>query len=118
MRTVLVTLAVGLGMSALVACGGGESTPTASGSSCRTVVVSIGAFTFDPVPVNVHPCDSVVWKNTHNQAHTSTGSGATSWNTGNIQPGTTSKAVPFRHAGTFAYVCALHPFMHGEVEVS
>jgi plastocyanin len=118
MRSLLASVALALGVVALGACGGGEPTPTAGSTGCRTITVSIGDFKFEPTPVKVHPCDSVVWKNTHDQAHTSTGSGATSWNTGNIAPGTTSKATRFNHAGTFAYVCALHPFMHGEVDVA
>ena len=51
------------------------------------MTVEIGNFVFTPTPVKVAVCDSVVWKNTHNQAHTSTGNGDKSWNTGNIAPG-------------------------------
>jgi plastocyanin len=119
MRTVLAAAAVSLAVGSLTACGGGSSDGTnATASRCRTVTVTVDDFAFAPTPVQVHACDSVVWKNVHDQAHTSTGSGATSWNTGNIAPGATSEAVRFAHAGTFAYVCALHPFMHGEVDVS
>jgi plastocyanin len=56
--------------------------------------------------------------NAHDQAHTSTGTGDQDWSTGNIQPGASSEPVTFDDAGTFTYICALHPFMKGEVEVS
>jgi plastocyanin len=107
-----VVLAVGAG---LAACGDDAST---AGRGCRTVTVDIGAFVFDPTPVPVHPCDRVVWKNTHDQAHTSNGNGDQRWSTGNVAPGKTSRAVTFAKAGTFTYVCALHPFMHGQVDVT
>lgn len=39
-----------------------------------------------PTPVKVGVCDSVMWKNTHTQAHTSTGNGAQTWTTGSPSP--------------------------------
>ena len=83
-----------------------------------TVTVEIGDFLFDPTPVELTAGQSVVWENTHNQAHTSTGQGDQSWDTQNIAPGGSSEPVLFEDAGTFTYICALHPFMEGTVEVS
>ena len=82
------------------------------------MTVEIGNFVFNPTPVTVAVCDSVVWKNTHNQAHTSTGNGDKSWNTGNIAPGASATPIVFDKTGSLAYMCALHPFMHGVVQVS
>ena len=76
----------------------------------KTVTVEIGNFVFNPTPVTVAVCDSVVWKNTHNQAHTSTGNGDKSWNTGNIAPGASAAPIVFDKTGSLAYMCALHPF--------
>lgn len=84
----------------------------------ETVTVEIGDFLFDPTPVEITAGQSVVWENTHNQAHTSTGNGDQDWNTDNIAPGESSEPVLFEDAGTFTYICALHPFMEGTVEVS
>ena len=83
-----------------------------------TVTVEIPEFAFSPTPVQVKACDSVVWENTHTQAHTSTGKGDKAWSTGNIADGATSDPVLFDQTGSFAYICALHPFMKGTVEVS
>lgn len=83
----------------------------------ETVEVDIPEFAFDPDPVTVELCDSVVWVNTHTQAHTSSGDGG-AWNTGNIAPDEQSEPVLFDEAGTRTYICALHPFMTGTVEVS
>lgn len=83
-----------------------------------TVTVDIPEFAFEPTPVEIGACDSVVWENTHNQAHTSTGKGDKAWNTGNLAAGSASEPVLFDETGTYAYICALHPFMEGTVEVS
>jgi plastocyanin len=115
---------VALTAAALAGCGdtGGEE---AAGGADRcgpqdgsTVVVEIPEFTFDPEPVAVRACDSVAWANVHDQAHTSTGDGTQRWTTGNLAPGDRSEPVRFEAPGSYSYLCALHPFMTGTVEVS
>ena len=105
-------------LGALAACGDDDPTPTAAGAGCETVAVEIGAFAFEPTPVEIGACDSVTWTNVHDQAHTSTGSGEVAWTTGNLQPGDTSQPVTFDEPGDHPYICALHPFMQGVVSVS
>jgi plastocyanin len=117
-----------LGLAGLAGCGDTTADePTADaaggGADCaagtgETVTVEIPEFMFEPTPVEISACDSVVWKNTHDQAHTSTGKGDKAWSTGNIAAGSESDPVRFEDAGSFAYICALHPFMQGTVEVS
>jgi plastocyanin len=80
--------------------------------------VEIGDFRFDPTPVEVDRCDEVVWRNVHDQPHTSTGNATQRWNTGNLAPGATSGPIRFEDAGEHTYICALHPFMEGTVLVS
>lgn len=86
--------------------------------AAETVTVQIPEFAFDPTPIEVAVGGSVVWENTHTQPHTSSGNGDQDWDTGPIQPGESSEAVTFDEAGTFSYICGLHPFMEGTVEVS
>ncbi len=114
-----------IGVAALAGCGDTTpaDAPSTKATECaaqpgQTVTVEIPEFKFSPTPVKVTACDSVVWKNTADQAHTSTGNGDQSWSSGNIAPGSTSDAVLFAKAGSFTYICALHPFMKGTVEVS
>lgn len=114
-----------LGLVALAGCGDTTSDEGAAGTSAEacanggeTVTVDIPEFTFSPTPVKVGRCDSVVWKNTHTQPHTATGNGDKTWTTGNLAPDATSDPVSFEETGSFAYICALHPFMKGVVEVS
>lgn len=95
-----------------------ETTTAAPSGEGETVNVEIGDFVFEPESIEIHVGDSVTWENVHTQAHTSTGQGDQDWNTGNVAPGDTSEPVLFDEAGSFTYVCALHPFMEGTVEVS
>ena len=119
-----ILLAILVGVLALGACGDDSATPAAGGPvDCgavpgEEVVVTIGDFTFEPTPVEIEACDSVVWTNTHDQPHTSTGTGEQDWSTGNLQSGDDGKPVRFETAGSFTYICALHPFMKGTVEVA
>lgn len=117
----LLTLAVAaLGLT-LAGCGDTtDDEPIATGCSGpggATATVEIPDFEFSPTPVRIDVCDAVVWENTHDQAHTSTGQGDASWTTGNLAAGARSEPVRFEEAGTFSYLCALHPFMEGTVEV-
>jgi plastocyanin len=112
-----------IGLTAFAGCGDTTADEPAASAECApgagaTVTVEIPEFMFEPTPVQINACDSVVWKNTHDQAHTSTGKGDKAWSTGNITAGTESDPVLFEETGSFAYICALHPFMKGTVEVA
>jgi plastocyanin len=77
--------------------------------------VTIASFAFDPATVTVDVGDSVTWTNNDSTAHTAT-AGDGSFDTGNIAAGV-SATVTFDTAGTFAYVCSIHPQMTGSVVV-
>ena len=116
MRRLLPLALVVIGAAA---CGDTTADDAAEGEAgCETITVEIPEFAFDPTPVEIDACDSVVWKNTHTQAHTSTGKGDKAWSTGNLSAGSTSDPVRFDDPGSFAYICALHPFMQGVVDVA
>ena len=123
-RTLLVALTVVAGLSACGdTTGDPESASPEAPTECAdgtgdTVTVEIPDFAFEPTPIEIERCDRIVWHNTHDQAHTSTGNGDVGWSTGNIAPGDESAPVVFEEAGERAYMCALHPFMKGTVEVS
>jgi plastocyanin len=119
-RKVVASCGVVLALVALGGCGDDDDAGAAAPAAdeCADVTVDIGDFRFEPDPVQVDACDSVVWANTHDQAHTSTGNGDQSWTTGSLAPGAESEPVRFDDTGTFTYICALHPFMTGEVTVA
>ena len=77
--------------------------------------VSISGFTFSPRTVTVNVGDSVTWTNSDAQAHTATSGSA--WSTGDIGNGE-SASITFSTAGTFDYICAIHPDMTGTITVT
>jgi plastocyanin len=76
--------------------------------------VTIQGFAFSPKTVSVNVGDTVTWRNNDDTAHTATDSGK--FNTGDIGPGA-AKSVTFKAAGTYSYICAIHPTMTGTVVV-
>lgn len=56
----------------------------------------------------------MTWTNSDTQNHTVTASGT--FDLGSIAPKATATQT-FETAGTFAYICAFHPFMKGTVIV-
>jgi plastocyanin len=77
--------------------------------------VTIAGFAFDPATVTIQVGDSVTWTNEDSVAHTAT-AGDGSFDTGQIANGG-SDTVTFDTAGTFAYICSIHPQMTGSVVV-
>ena len=81
----------------------------------RVVDVKIMNFAFMPARLEVSPGTRVVWTNEDSDPHTVT----------TDKPGFSSQALDtgqtyaqaMTTAGTFAYHCTIHPFMHGTVVV-
>jgi plastocyanin len=126
---VLILLAFGL-----VACGGGDdgdeptdsqatagsaepsgNAPAPSGEAVRAAKVEIADFAYDPDPVTVQVGGKVIWLNQDSAPHTATAEDG-SFDTGTLEQGKL-KSETFKRAGTYAYVCEIHPTMHGTVEV-
>ena len=58
----------------------------------------------------------VKWTNRGNNTHTTTSDSGV-WDSGNLSPGDGFRRK-FRHTGTFAYHCEIHPTMHGTITVT
>jgi plastocyanin len=126
----LVVLAFGLS-----ACGGGDdsdtstvtesttetssessgSAPAPSGEAARAEKVEIVDFAYDPDSVTVQVGGKVTWLNQDSAPHTATAEDG-SFDTGTLEEGKL-KSETFKQAGTYAYICEIHPDMHGTVEV-
>jgi plastocyanin len=80
----------------------------------RTHEVAMQGVQFVPATLKVRRGDTVVWINRDAFAHTATAAGA--FDSKSIAEG---KSWRYRadRAGTFAYVCTLHPTMKGTLEV-
>jgi plastocyanin len=108
-RWLVAVAAIALFLGAAVGAHGSGGA-TASG----TKTVNIAHFAFHPPTLTVAAGTKVAFANSSSVAHTATRAG--SFDTGHIKPGKTA-AVRFSHAGTFAYHCSIHPFMHGKIVV-
>ncbi len=86
---------------------------TAHAASDTTV--TIADFSFTPASITIHVGDTVTWTNHGPSAHTATADNG-SFNTGVLKKGQ-SASHTFTKAGTFTYICSIHPFMHGTVVV-
>jgi plastocyanin len=127
----LVALAFGLS-----ACGGGDESDTTvaepaesptegsaqgtggaapSGEAPRAEKVEIADFAYDPDPVTIQVGGKVVWLNQDSAPHTATAEDG-SFDTGTLEEGKLESET-FKQAGTYEYICQIHPDMHGVVEV-
>jgi len=127
-------IAMALGLSA---CGGGDDSDTSTvtepaesstegngqsanapaprGEAPRAEKVEIANFAYDPDPVTVQVGGKVTWLNQDSAPHTATAEDG-SFNTGTLEQGKL-KSETFKQAGTYEYICQIHPDMHGVVEV-
>ncbi len=76
---------------------------------------TISDFKFTPASITIHVGDTITWTNVGPTEHSATANNG-SFNTGILQKGQ-SASHTFTTAGTFAYICSIHPFMHGTVVV-
>jgi len=100
----------GMAMAANVGNTGGASTAVA------TDTVSVKNFAFSPATVTVTAGSTVVWTNDDSIQHDITFDG------GSIASSVLNHNDTFSHtfptAGTYHYICSIHPFMHGTVIVT
>ena len=91
--------------------------PTA-GAQGKTMTVNIKDFAFNPPNITVAPGTTVTWVNNDQAPHTTTATNpAGVFDSGTLQPGQ-SYSFTFNKPGTYAYHCAIHPYMTGAVTVS
>lgn len=97
--------------------GGGEgaSTSVPSGAAPRAAKVEIADFAYGPDPVTVQAGGKVIWLNRDSAPHTATAEDG-SFDAGTLEEGKL-KSETFKQAGTYEYICQIHPDMHGTVEV-
>src|SRR4051812_32631549 len=98
----------------------GATAKTASGTTVTAAAASTGVtikdFKFGPASVSVNVGDTITWTNQDIAPHTATASDG-SFDTGSISQGK-SGSHTFDKAGTFAYICSIHPSMKGTVTVA
>ncbi|WP_211770892.1 cupredoxin domain-containing protein [Kutzneria sp. CA-103260] len=127
-------VAVGAAMLALTACSPAVSTPgpttsmpsmsmpttsqSTSDQPVATNTVSIKNFAFDPAVITVKVGTTVTWTNADQDPHTVTSDGKSGpLNSKPFNQGDTFQYT-FTQAGTFSYLCTIHPFMTATVTVT
>jgi plastocyanin len=91
--------------------GGGGEEKAAGGAD-----VSMEGIKFVPDSVSIKVGDAVTWTNKDTVGHDVTGDGFKSGDAGGMQNGDTFVQT-FDKAGTFDYVCTVHPGMEGSITV-
>ena len=92
--------------------GGGDDDAAAGGGG----EVVMKGIKFVPPELTVAAGDTVTWTNEDTVGHDVTGDSFSSGDPGGLQNGDTFKFT-FKKAGTFDYVCTVHPGMEGSVTV-
>jgi plastocyanin len=77
--------------------------------------INISGFKFDPATVTVKVGATVTWTNQDSANHTVTGDDG-SWTSESLAKGATF-SFTFDKAGTYAYHCAVHSLMKGNIVV-
>jgi plastocyanin len=96
--------------------GGGSSEQQAPAATSGGAEVTMKDIKFNPSTVNVKVGDTVTWTNDDTVDHDVTADDFKSGDAGGIKPGDTFEHT-FDSAGTFKYVCTVHPGMEGSVKV-
>ena len=88
-------------------------------SDAKEVFVKVKSLSYSPKKLEVEVGDSVVWTSEARTKHTATSDDdGKTFDTGDIEPGKSSKPVKFKKAGEFKYHCRVHGnSMSGKVVV-
>jgi amicyanin len=92
------------------------ATPPASALPAGPNAVNIDNFAFAPATLTVKAGTTVTWTNKDEDPHTVVDNGGAFRSQALGSGGTYSFTFPT--AGTFDYICSIHPFMHGTVVVT
>jgi plastocyanin len=77
--------------------------------------INISGFAFDPATITIKVGQAVTWTNQDSVVHTVVASD-NSWSSDSLETGA-SFSHTFDTAGTFTYICGVHPSMKGTVIV-
>jgi plastocyanin len=97
--------------------GSPKSVPASVQLHRRVVRVTIHGFSYSPKRVVVSPGTRIVWTNQDSDPHTVTSDAAGGGLSSQALDTGGRFAAVVRRAGTIAYHCTIHPFMHGAVVV-
>jgi plastocyanin len=118
---VLTALVIAVGSFLVIVLSSSASTRSSARTTARSpqriagvTRVDIADYKYAPRVLTVHVGAKVAWTNEDSVPHSATV--ARGFDTGLLGKGQT-RTVTFARAGTFRYICTIHPFMHGAVVV-
>jgi plastocyanin len=96
---------------------GSATAPAASDAPQGANAVNVSNFAFAPATLTVPAGTTVTWTNKDEEPHTVVSSDGSTFHSPGLDTGKTY-SFTFPNAGTFDYVCSIHPMMHGTVVVT
>lgn len=114
--TSLVACGGGASSEGEVADGGGEAAAT-DGGGPDSAAVTIVDLAYEPAEIEVGPGGSVTWTNEDDAPHTVTFDDDALTDSEELNKGDEFSAT-FDAAGSYSYICAIHPDMKATVTVS
>jgi plastocyanin len=101
----------------LLLAGCGAQKTASAPAAPRAATVAIASFKYKPATVHIRAGGKVAWVNHDGAGHTATfTTGPSKLDTDRLDKGDRA-SLSFPDAGRYAYVCAFHAFMKGEVVV-
>jgi plastocyanin len=94
-----------------------EDNSGSSGGASSGPQVTMKDIKFNPGTIKVKAGKTVTWTNDDSVGHDVTAGGFNSGGAGNIEPGKTF-THKFAKAGSYKYVCSVHPGMKGTIKVT
>jgi amicyanin len=104
------------GMSSMPGMPMPQATTTAPAPPVAGTAVSITNFAFTPANLTVKVGETVTWTNKDEEPHNVV-AGDSSFHSPGMDANATY-SFTFTKAGSFDYICGIHPFMHGTVVVN
>jgi plastocyanin len=96
---------------------GSATAPAVSDAPQGANAVNISNFAFVPATLTVPVGTTVTWTNKDEEPHTVVSSDGSTFHSPGLDTGKTF-SFTFPNAGTFDYICSIHPMMHGTVVVT
>lgn len=95
-----------------------SAAPTSS-PAAAAAAIEIKNYKFVPADITVTPGETVRVRNDDSVTHTMTSQAPNkAFDTGSIDPGATATFTAPSTAGSYSYICSIHPFMRGTLTVS
>lgn len=89
----------------------------AAAASAMQPTITIDNYAFKPGTITVKAGTTVTWTNKDEDVHTIKGTdGPEALNSPALESGARF-GITFHHAGTYHYICTVHPYMHGAIVV-